>query len=210
MVDLHQEFQNSRFFHEARIDRRSADALIGLAAGITADNSINQQEAEFLKGWIETNLNHLADPVVNIVYRRLADMLSDNKLDADEAAELLVMLKQFTGLQLSSATPFQSPSTLPLDQPPPILEWPSRAFIFTGVMAFGPRKDCEALVTERGGLIASSVSKKVNFLVVGSIGNEHWLHSSYGTKIKKAVELRENGSPIAIISEDHWQQAIFG
>ncbi|MDG9925457.1 MULTISPECIES: BRCT domain-containing protein [unclassified Pseudomonas] len=210
MVDLHQEFQNSRFFHEARIDRRSADALIGLAAGITADGTINQQEAEFLKSWIETNLNHLADPVVNILYRRLADMLSDNRLDADEATELLEMLRQFSGLKVGTAQPFQAPSSLPLNQPQPQLEWPNRVFLFTGIMAYGPRKDCEALVTERGGLIGAGVSKKIHFLVVGSIGNEQWLHSSYGTKIKKAVELRESGSQIAIISEEHWQQAIFG
>ncbi len=43
MVDLHQEFQNSRFFHEARIAQRSVDGLIGIAAGLTADNQVNQQ-----------------------------------------------------------------------------------------------------------------------------------------------------------------------
>jgi NAD-dependent DNA ligase len=210
MADLHQEFQNSRFFHEARIDRRSADALIGLAAGITADGNINQQEAEFLKRWIETNLIHLSDPVVNIVYRRLADMLSDNILDQDEAAELLALLNQFTGLQLSSPTPFQAPTSLPLTHPLPNVEWENRLFIFTGVMAYGPRSACEDLVTERGGLIAPNISKKINYLVIGSVGNGQWLHSNYGTKIKKAVDLREKGSPIAIVSEDHWQKAVFG
>lgn len=210
MVDLHEEFKNSRFFHEARINRRSADALIGVASGITADGTINQQEAEFLKGWIETNLIHLSDPVVNIIYRRLADMLCDNMLDADESAELMSMLRDFSGYQLANEQPFQAPTSLPLNQPPPALEWPDRLFVFTGVMAYGPRKNCETLVIERGGQIGSGVNKKLDFLVVGSIGNEQWLHSSYGTKIKKAVELREGGAPIAIISEDHWQRAMFG
>lgn len=209
MVDLHQEFRSSRFFHEERIDRRSVDALIGLAAGMTADGSINQHEAKFLKSWIEGNLNHIDDPVVNILYRRLADMLSDGILDQEESAELLDMLQQFSGLQLGTAHPFTASTTLPLDKPAPPLTWHGRTFIFTGVMAYGPRKDCEALVIERGGLIGASVSKKINFLVVGSVGNEQWLHSSYGNKIKKAVELRENGCQIAIISEDFWQKAIF-
>lgn len=40
MVDLHKEFQNSRFFHEARIERRSVDALLGIAAGLSADNQV--------------------------------------------------------------------------------------------------------------------------------------------------------------------------
>lgn len=210
MVDLHQEFQNSCFFHEARIDRRSVDALIGIAAGLSADGSINQLEAEFLKDWIQSNLIHLDDTVVNILYRRLDDMLSDGVLDAEESVELLSLLKQFTGTQLSASQPFSTPTTLPLCNPAPCLSWEDRTFMLTGTMAYGPRKHCEALITERGGLIGGTVSKKVNFLIIGSIGNDQWLHSSYGLKIKKAVELRESGTPIAIISEEHWQKALFG
>ncbi|MCJ8168656.1 BRCT domain-containing protein [Atopomonas sediminilitoris] len=209
MVDLHQEFENSRFFHKARIDRRAADTLLGLAAGMAADGTINQQEAEFLKNWIESNLAHADDPVINILYRRLTHMLSDQLLDADESAELLDMLKQLTGTSKSPDHPHQAPSTLPLNHPAPPLALDCHTFVFTGVMAYGPRAACEALVRERGGLIGSGISKKTNYLVVGSIGNEQWLHSSYGNKIKKAVELREAGNAIAIISEDHWQQTIF-
>lgn len=210
MFDLHQEFQNSRFFHEARIAQRSVDGLIGIAAGLTADNQVNQQEAEFLKGWMEQQLVHLEDPVINLLYRRLSDMLKDNMLDAAESAELLELLQQFTGKPRCSDNPFSSPTSLPLDNPEPTLEWTGRMFLFTGTMAYGPRKACEALVVERGGSIAAGVNKKTHYLVIGSIGNEQWLHSSYGTKIKKAVEIREAGANIAIISEAHWQRAAFG
>lgn len=214
MVDLHREFERSRLFHEARIDRRSADALVGLAAGITADGHINQMEAEFLENWISTNLAHIEDPVINLLYRRLSDMLADGVLDADESGELLETLRGFAGI--SAAKPKASdnayvPSNgLPLDHPAPELAWDGRLFLFTGVMAYGPRKQCEALILERGGQIAPGVSKKIHYLIVGEIGNEQWLHSTYGTKIKKAVELREGGCPLAIISEQHWQAALFG
>eukprot|EP01132_Coremiostelium_polycephalum_P018442 gene18442-21984_t len=141
-------------------------------------------EAAFLKTWIETHLLQLEDPVVNILYQRLASMLSDGVLDAEESAELLEMLHQFSGISVGSPQRPSAVSSLPLNNP--------------------------LLVVERGGLIGNSVSKKVHFLVVGSVGNEQWLHSSYGTKIKKAVELRNSGIPIAIISETHWQQVLFG
>jgi hypothetical protein len=49
MVDLHQAFERSLYFHKARIDRPSADALVGIAAGLTADGKINPLEAEVLK-----------------------------------------------------------------------------------------------------------------------------------------------------------------
>ncbi|MGF6489285.1 NAD-dependent DNA ligase [Pseudomonas frederiksbergensis] len=120
------------------------------------------------------------------------------------------MLHQFAGLPIGSAQTFTAPTSLPLDNPAPSLSWADRMFLFTGIMAYGPRKECESLIIERGGLIGGSVSKKIHYLVVGSIGNDQWLHSTYGTKIKRAVELRESGVPIAIISEEYWQKVLFG
>ncbi|MBD8569019.1 MULTISPECIES: BRCT domain-containing protein [Pseudomonas syringae group] len=210
MTDIHQEFQKSRFFHQERIDRKSVDALIGISVGLIADGQINQLEAQFLQKWIETNLAHLDDPVVNILFRRLNDMLSDGILSAEESEDLMLLLKQFTGIAPASNAPALRVSSLPLNDPLPIIDWSDRTFMLTGTMAYGPRKSCESLIVERGGLIGAGVSKKVHYLIVGSVGNEQWLHSSYGTKIKRAVELRESGIPIAIVSEEHWQKALFG
>ena len=218
MVDLHQEFQNSRFFNEARIDRRSADALVGLAAGIVSDGVVTLKAAIFLEEWIAKNLLHLEDPVVNILYRRLSNMLSDGILDAEESRELLAMLQNFSGLSLSqgkaenkaSEASFTTPNDLPFNMPVPEIVWAERLFVFTGVMAYGPRKNCQALIEERGGLIGGGINKKTHYLVVGSVGNDQWRHSSYGLKIMRAVELRESGSPVASIGEHACQEALFG
>ncbi|HLD67618.1 MAG TPA: BRCT domain-containing protein [Pseudomonas sp.] len=214
MVDLHSEFEDNKYFHKSRIDRRTADALVGLAAGLTADGVVNTAEALFLQDWLQANLMHFDDPVINMLYARLAVMLQDGVLDAEESAELINMLHGFSGLSLdrpkASEHAYTAPNDLPLNSPEPELVWDGRLFVFTGIMAYGPRKDCQALVESRGGLIGGGVSKKIHYLVVGSIGNEQWRHSSYGTKIMKAVELREGGSPIAIIGEQQWQRALFG
>jgi len=213
-MELHHEFEDSQFFHRSRIDRRAADALVGLAAGITADGIVNIAEAVFLKQWLEDNLAHLNDPVINLLYSRLACILQDNALDVDESRELLDILRSFSGVRIErpkdGGTAAIIPTDLPFNSPVPDLVWDGRMFVFTGVMAFGPRKDCQALVEERGGLIGGSISKKVHYLVVGSVGNEQWRHSTYGTKIMKAVELREAGASIAIVGEDHWQKMLFG
>lgn len=212
MTDLHKEFENSRFFHAARMDRRGADVLAGLAAGIAADGVVTIDEARFLRQWIDTQLAHLDDPVINLLYQRINLMLQDGILDAEESAELLDTLRAFAGI--TSASPstnaYSSPNPLPLNRPEPEIVCEGRMFVFTGTMAFGPRRECERLVKERGADIGSGVSKKVHYLVVGSIGNEQWLHSSYGTKILRAVELREQGTPIAIIGEDYWQRVLLG
>lgn len=212
-MDLHSEFEASRFFNSARMDRRTADALSGLAAGITADGVVSLEEARFLQGWLEANMAHLDDPVVNLLYQRLDLMLRDGVLDADEAVDLLSILRRFGGVELARALgdqAFVAPNDLPFDNPAPELVWSGHMFVFTGTMAYAPRKECQKLVEERGGVIGGSVSKKTNFLVVGSIGNEQWRHSSYGLKIMKAVELRDTGHSLAIIGENQWQHALFG
>lgn len=214
MTDIHGEFERSKYFHRSRIDRRSADALVGLAAGLAADGVVSTAEGLFLRDWLETNLAHLDDPVINLLYSRLANMLLDGVLDADESLELIGLLQGFSGLSSEKTKAgdhtFTPPNDLPFNHPEPAITWDGSVFVFTGIMAYGPRKDCQVLVEERGGIIGGGVSKKIHYLVVGSIGNDQWRHSTYGTKIIKAVELREAGSPIAIIGEQQWQRALFG
>ncbi|WP_292663272.1 BRCT domain-containing protein, partial [Nitratifractor sp.] len=72
------------------------------------------------------------------------------------------------------------------------------------VFTVGTRKQCEEIVVERGGKMQKYVTKSTDYLVIGDIGSEHWVHSSYGRKIEKAVNYREVGVPIAIVSENHW------
>ena len=43
-------------------------------------------------------------------------------------------------------------------------------------------------------------------LVVGAVASRDWLHSSYGRKIMRAVELRDSGRTVGIIGEDHWRR----
>ena len=93
--------------------------------------------------------------MINLLYSRLASMLQDDALDPDEALELLNILRSFSGVDIENSkvggTVVVAPTDLPFNSPAPDLVWDGRMFVFTGVMAFGPRKDCQALVEERGG-----------------------------------------------------------
>jgi hypothetical protein len=44
--------------------------------------------------------------------------------------------------------------------------------------------------------------------VVGSLGSQEWKHGSFGTKIDRAMELKQQGAPIAVVKEDHWAAAL--
>ena len=207
MLDEHGQPLNRRYAAK-RLNDRAIDELIGLSRGLIADKHVSQHEAEFLQSWIAANLAYCNDPVVGQLYCRIKEMLVDDHLDQEEQRELLAILSEFTGESTVNHCQ-QLATTLPLCSPPPEVIFPDHIFCMTGKFAYGPRTLCQEVVVERGGAAATAVSGKVDYLVVGTFCSSDWLHTSYGLKIQKAAELRANGMPIAIISEDHWAQSAF-
>jgi NAD-dependent DNA ligase len=84
------------------------------------------------------------------------------------------------------------------------IDYVGRIFVVTGDFACATRNQVISRIESLGGDVASGVSKKVSFLVIGSLGCELWKTEGYGTKIEKAVEFRSAGAPIRIVSEKHW------
>ncbi len=212
MIDSQSTLRKNRFCIQPPIDRRSADALVGVAAGLIADGAITHSEAQFLRDWLQNHLAHLHDPVINLLYLRVREMLADGVLDTDESAELFEVLRQFAGMDPSVADslPQVAGNPLPFTRPVPVLEFSGKTYLFTGVMAFGMRRLCSGLVAEQGATVVKAISGEVDYLVVGGVGSEQWLGSSFGGKILEAARLREAGHGIAIISEDDFLNALFG
>lgn len=187
--------------HEDRLIQREIDELTGLCKGALLDSTITQLEAEGIKAWLDANFHCLDTWPANVLYERLHAMLADGILDADEQGELL-------GILLRTASPpdaaGHTPSALPIDTPAPAITIPDHSFCFTGVFDFGSRTDCHAAVEQRGGIAAQGITRKLHYLVIGNIGSEFWAHSNFGNKIAKAVEYRDRGVPLVIVSERHW------
>jgi NAD-dependent DNA ligase len=197
-----------RRFHGKRLSDRQVDELIGLAYGLCADGVINQQEAEFLQKWLAANSMVVDNPLLDNLLPRINMMLADRLLDTEESRELLETLQSLCGddhpIELGELL---KSSTLPLDHPPPSLCFEGRRFCFTGTFAFGPRQECEAVTEARGG-IAGSLTKNTRYLVVGAYATDSWMHSTYGRKIERAVEMRNGGLEISIVCEDRWKAAL--
>lgn len=191
--------------NRARREKRSADELLGLCKGILADGKLVLAEAEFLDKWIRANWERDDSWVIRRLKPRLEAMLVDGVLDQEEKAELFDLLQQYTGaIPTAPDEAFENYSTsLPLDDPPPPVEFPGRRFVLTGRFVTKNRDKCREIIESRGGECAKSVSRKVHYLVIGSLASRDWIHANYGRKIEKAIELRDKGHEIAIISEEH-------
>ncbi|MBP6130881.1 BRCT domain-containing protein [Thauera sp.] len=191
-----------RRIHADRVVKRQIDELIGLAKGALLDGKVEQHEADGILAWLHGNVECLDTWPASVLYDRLRAMLADGVLDPDEAGELLGLLMQIAAPAGLGAAP--APSTLPLTAPAPEILYPGRSFCFTGVFEFGSRADCHDAVLAHGGEPAKGVTKKLSYLVIGSVGSDFWRHSSFGTKILKAAQYSEEGAGIAIVSEAHW------
>lgn len=199
----------THFTHKQQQDR-AADELVGVCRGMLSDGAISPQEAHFLKDWIDRNAIYAGVFPFDIVYRQLQGALADGVFDEDEERDLLSTLVNLVGGEHRSVQA-DSPSlasALPLCQPAPTIQFPGSVFVVTGTFAYGNRRQVIDALEIRQASAASSVSKKVNFLVIGEIGSQAWRHSSYGRKIEAAVSLRESGVPLRIVSEPHWRDAL--
>lgn len=187
-----------------RIDDRIIDELIGLAGGLTADDVVNQKEAEFLLDWLNHNRTFVTDPVIETLYARLCSMLEDKILDDEEQKELLQTLRGIQGEQTENKT-VNLAAIFPLDIPAPDICFPDHTFCLTGTFAYGPRTFCTEIIKEKFGRVSSNVTLKTDYLVIGNFCSDGWIHSSYGRKIEKAMEYRDQcRTGIQIVHEDYW------
>lgn len=185
---------------------RAHDELVGLCRGLLADGHVSAGEAEFLRDWIERNAAFADAYPFGLLLDRLNMVLADGEVDADESADLHDTLVRFVGGEAfdAQAQTASLSSALPLDDPMPMVEFPGTVFLATGTFRYGPRKDVYRQIVDRGGVVASSVVKSLNFLVVGELGSRDWMHSNSGRKIEKAIALRSAGQRLALVSEAHW------
>lgn len=186
--------------------RQSCGALVGIVQGILADGELSDSEVAFLRGWLARSESVSLIWPGNVIAAQIEHALADGHISEDERAHLLDTLHKLVGGALDEIAETGSINKLALDEVAD-LDVPGRSFCFTGEFVFGTRALCEAAVLRRGGAV-SSITKKLNYLVIGGLGSPEWKHGSYGTKIEKAVAYRSAGVPLLIVHEDVWANCL--
>lgn len=192
-------------FSRQRLDDRLVDEFLGLCRGVLMDGEVQEKEIVRLEEWCSTNRAAFAQWPLDVIATRICRVLEDGLVEDEERGDLAALLRQVLGGEPEDP---DTSTSLPLDSPPPEILYPTKGFCFTGTFAFGTRKVCEAAVASRRGAPCSSVTSSVDYLVIGSRATRAWMHSSYGRKIEQAIGLRSRGTPIAIISEEHWTRSL--
>lgn len=186
---------------------KAIDQLSGICAGILADGLVNEREAEFFAKWVQRYAEF--EPVwpFTDVLSRVECIFKDRRCNADEREELKLVMEALCGHTPQTVADETYSTTLPLDSPPPDpVLFSNRVFSITGRLAFGTRQKVIDAIETRGGIASDSApSNSSHYLVIGVFASRDWMYTNYGRKIERAVELRESGSGIAIISEEHWK-----
>jgi len=189
-------------YNRKNIQDRQIDTLIGLSKGLTADGKVDQAEAEFLLSWLIQN-SETDNPIMLNLLDKVTGFLEDGVLDKEESSELLGILRKLSG-DPSEIGELAKSSSLPVCEPPPIIDYSDKTFLFTGTCAYGTRKECQVAISKLGGGNAKSVTKSLDYLILGTYVTDSWVHESFGRKIEKAVKYRDEGISLSIITEDYW------
>lgn len=180
---------------------RSVDELLGFLRGILVDGPLTERKVIALARMVNERAEDLSFSMFGELAGDLAEAIDDDgRICAASLATVETRVRQILGMPHEDVVTAYS-SALPLTAPVPQIIIPGRTFCFTGKLALGARKTCEALVAERGGRALETVTAETDYLVIGSLASRDWIHSAYGRKIERALELGQS-YPVAIISEE--------
>lgn len=178
--------------------------FLGLISGIVSDNIINAQELKYILGWISTHEDVINHPITKDVSIKVVEFTKIKSPSPEEKSALLTFFKKTTGTNFGETG---AATTEPLDHFVDHIESMTHTnarICFTGVFKKGSRKEVEAIATNLGATTRKDPSKSIDYVIIGSQVSQDWKHTSFGRKIQKAVELRDGGHPLFILTEKHW------
>lgn len=121
------------------------------------------------------------------------------------------MIRGFVPADFAAQAETAGPATATAAAAEPVaVDLKGASFLFTGKMATMPRNEAEAKVRQAGGAIASGVTAKLYYLVIGDEGSPMYGHGKKGSKQLKAEDLNGAGANIKIISETAFLKMMAG
>lgn len=186
--------------------------LHGIFHGLLADRELTDAEIRGLQEWVANNEFLKGVYPYDEIESLVVTILADGKVTEDERNLMRSFMADFIDFSASKNLSIDRYHELKkkytvsgICATDPQIDFDGKVFCMTGEFEHGKRSDMERLVVARAGLVSRNMTKKVDYLVVGSQGNECWAFVGYGRKVEQAIENRKNGCPVVIVSEaDFW------
>lgn len=198
-----------RYVLDARRSAKGLQSLMGILNGLICDGHLSDHEIRYLKTWATENEDLAEIYPANIVYRRIHEVLVDDMITEEERTHLTHEIQTLTGnnfLETGAALPEQIENIFDND---PHVIFENNIFVFTGEFLWGTREECHRETIKRGGIPKNSVTRKTNYLVIGTMASPDWITANFGRKIQKAADMAQSGDyEVAIIREVDWSMSL--
>jgi BRCA1 C Terminus (BRCT) domain len=194
-----------------KVRARQQAELSGILKGVACDNIITPNEAKFVFEWINVHRQVEDGVTFTDLIEELQSLEMKTRGAFDDPEMLQSVLKSIHKL-VNGGSHMPSPTDLTIDIADEIeaseIIFQDRNFCFTGKLKLGPRNKAHEMTKLRNGIVADSVTNKLDYLVCGDLGSRDWSQSSFGEKIRHALCVRKSGGRLLIISEATWAEAI--
>lgn len=172
-------------------DTKGLQNLKRMIESIMMDNKIELDEINELNEWLDSNTQLIGNYPFDKIYTIVKKVLEDGIISNEEYDELMKGFNDFINPikeeKISGIPNFQD-----------------KIFCLTGTFNSGSKESIEKRIIEKGGICGKGVTTKTDYLIVGGSGSDAWKFGNYGGKVQKAMELKEKGKNIEIISEDEF------
>jgi len=153
---------------------------------IASDATITFGEAWLLYDWLNSYQNFIPEGLFYEFADVLVGIMVNGEIKQHEEDYLLkTIYKIISPTQVIDGVIFQD-----------------KSFVLTGDFLFGTKQEVTDFIQGKGGIVKRSVSKTIDYVVIGNYGSDRYTHGTYGTKVTKAMSLQDQGSTIMIIQED--------
>ncbi len=195
--------------------KMASQELHGVLHGVLADNVVSEEEAIGLSGWLVSNDFLQGVYPYDELFSLISVVLADRRLDEFEADMLKAYFADFIdareswNLNRDDLDALKKEICIPgICHMCPEITFAEKTFCFTGESPKATRMEIAIKIQNAGGIYHDTVTKKTDYLLIGSNGSQCWAYSCYGRKVEKAVGLRRAGLPIKIVHENDFWDAL--
>jgi len=204
-LDIDDDTDLIQHYNYPLIVDRAIQEFQGMASVIIYDGIIDDNEMKMIQSWIEKHKEFCSQWPLSELQLLLQGILKDGIITQEERGELLSFLSSVASSTSDDQTVVSNIFT---DNITP--EFYNKTFLFTGKLQFGTRRKAQAAVTDRGGqCLGSYNSHKLDYLVVGVLGQDAWRFSRFGRKIESCInDIESERTNAVIIREKTFVKAI--